>query len=480
MTIEPEDILKLDEILKPCVELTSLSLTLYTTHGTIFLRQNLAKDVSLLIGHHPTVKRLVLCKFEDLIVGYEDKYPLPTSLETLVLSDSILTSTTPHIRDLMISNTCCGCQSDMERCLRFVESQAETLVSLHIDLSMNGQQPTVDRLKRMTKRLAEFNKLQRFMYRVQNLHDILEILIDVMPLIAINQSLNSYSLDSYLWTYDREFLQALQLAMKTTCIGRRRLLDFATVIFHVDEEFQDGFPIVEYEDLWEVVGYRFHLPEDYDCEDNMDDVLYDGIPFVEYEDVCEMVGYQCHLPDNYYCKRDMDEDIEDGIPIGEYEDKCEVVGYKCHFPDDYDCEHDLDGIPIGEYEEVCAGPCRGLWGPMPRNILGASGNLKTIKLLINHDCEHDLDDIPIGEYKEVCEVVGYQCHLPDVYACDMDEDDGCDQRLLINALRYATYKRQTLNLFRNVVVLKWHVSKTQMSMSLGLNLILLSLLFCAS
>src|SRR6218665_2296822 len=277
--IKPEDILKLDEILKPCVELTYLSLTLYTTHRTIFLRQNLAKDVSLLIGHHPTVKRLVLCKFEDLIVGYEDKYPVPTSLETLELSDSILTSTAPHIRDLMISNTRCGCQSDMERCLKFVESQAETLVSLHIDLSMNGQQLTVDRLKRMTKRLAEFNKLQRFTYRVQNVRDILEILLDVMPLIAINQSLNSYSLDSdsYLWRNNREFLRALQLAMKTTCIGRRRLLDRATVIFHVNEEFH----LVEYEDRWEVVGYRSHLPQDYEwCEDNMDDVLHDDIPFV--------------------------------------------------------------------------------------------------------------------------------------------------------------------------------------------------------
>src|SRR6218665_236395 len=221
MTIEPEDILKLDEILKCCVELTSLSLTLYTTHGTIFLRQNLAKDVSLLIGHHPAVKRLVLCKFEDLIFGYEDKYPLPTSLETLVLSDSILTSTTPRIRDLTILNTRCDSQSDMERCLKFVENQAETLVSLHIDLSMNGQQPTVDRLKRMTKRLAEFNKLQRFTYRMPNVRDILEILLDVMPLIAINQSLNSYSLDSdsYLWRYDRDFLQALQLAMKAICMG---------------------------------------------------------------------------------------------------------------------------------------------------------------------------------------------------------------------------------------------------------------------
>src|SRR6218665_1739979 len=279
MTIEPEDILKLDEILKPCVELTSLSLTLYTTHGTIFLRQNLAKDVSLLIGHHPTVKRLVFRYFEDFMVGYEDKYPLPTSLETLELINSILTSSTPHIRYLKISNTRCGCQSDMERCLKFVESQAETLVSLHIDLSTNGQQPTVDRLKRMTKRLAEFNKLQRFTYRVQNVHDILVILRDVMPLIAINQSLNSYSLDSdsYLWRNNREFLQALQLAMKTTCMGTRRLLDFATVIFHVEEEFH----IVENEDRLEVVGYRSHLPQDYEwCEDNMDDVLHDDIPFV--------------------------------------------------------------------------------------------------------------------------------------------------------------------------------------------------------
>jgi len=286
--IKPEDILKLDEILKPCVELTSLSLSLYATDGTTSLRQNLAKDVSLLIGHHPTVKRLVLYKFKDLMVGYEDKYPLPTSLETLELVDSILTSSTPHIRDLTILNTHCGSQSDMEGCLKFVESQAETLVSLDIYLSTKRDQPTVDRLKHMAKRVAQFSKLKSFAYRVENVDNILEILRDVMPLIAVNQSLNSYELrsDSDLRRYDRDFLQSLQLAMKKICVGSERLVDFATVIFLVGKKFQDGFPIVQYEDLWDVVGHQFLLAEDYDCEEDED--FQDCIPIVEYEDVCEV------------------------------------------------------------------------------------------------------------------------------------------------------------------------------------------------
>src|SRR6218665_3748490 len=29
--------------------------------------------------------------------------------------------------------------------------------------------------------------------------------------------------------------------------------------------------------------------------------------------------------------------------------------------------------------------------------------------------------------KTYCEVVGYQCHMSDVYACDMDEDVHCNQ-----------------------------------------------------
>ena len=271
--------MKLDEILKPCVELASLSLSLNTTHGTIFLRQNLANDVSLLISHHPTVKRLVFRYFEDFIVDYEGKYPLPTSLETLELTDSRVdlehwtdASNTPHIRDLTILSTHFGSQSDMERCLKFVESQAETLVSLHIDLSTFEYQPTVDRLKRMAKRLAQFNKLQRFTYHVQNVHDILEILLHVMPLIAINQSLNSYELssNSYLrrYMYDRDLLQALQLAMKTTCMGRKRPLDFAIVIFKVGRVLQHGFPIVEYEELWDVTGYQ---PNSLDREDDTDE-----------------------------------------------------------------------------------------------------------------------------------------------------------------------------------------------------------------
>src|SRR6218665_2628575 len=47
----------------------------------------------------------------------------------------------------------------------------------------------------------------------------------------------------------------------------------------------------------------------------------DGIPISEYEDL----GYQCHMPDDYNCQHDMDEDFQDGIPISEYEKVCEVV-----------------------------------------------------------------------------------------------------------------------------------------------------------
>ena len=283
--------MKLDEILKPCVELVSLSLSLDTNHrqklaNDEILRQNFANDVSLLIIHHPTVKRLVFRNFEDSIVGYEDKYPLPTSLETLILSDSRVyfehwtdASNTPHIRDLTIVKTSCRSQSEMEGCFRFIEGHAETLVSLHINLCMKRHQPTVDRLKRMAKCLAQFNKLQRFTYRVRNVRDILEILLDVMPLIAINQSLNSYSLDCdyEYWRYDRDFLQALQLAMKTVCVGRKRLLDFAIVIVKIGQGFQDGFPIVEYEEycrLWSVFGYQRHFPDredDWDEDDTEED-----------------------------------------------------------------------------------------------------------------------------------------------------------------------------------------------------------------
>ena len=79
---------------------------------------------------------------------------------------------------------------------------------------------------------------------------------DVMPLIAVNQRLNSYELksDSYLRRYDRDFFQSLQLAMKKICSGGERLLDFAIVSFCVYEEFEDGIPTVEYEDLCEVIG----------------------------------------------------------------------------------------------------------------------------------------------------------------------------------------------------------------------------------
>src|SRR6218665_1081796 len=189
MTVHPEDSLKLDEILKPCVELTYLSLHLFTAGRNDALRQQLANDLSLLIDHLPTLKRLVLDGFQDLLVGYWDKYHLPTSLETLALCDSVLmhvdfehgtdASTTSHIRDLTISSYFLyKSPSDINGYLKFVESHAETLVSLHINLSRGEHQPTVDSLKHMAKRLAKFNKLQRFTYHVQNANGILVILLD--------------------------------------------------------------------------------------------------------------------------------------------------------------------------------------------------------------------------------------------------------------------------------------------------------------
>src|SRR6218665_632826 len=287
MTIQPKDILKLDEILKPCVELTSLSLTLSTAELCDALGQRVANDLTLLIGHHPTLKRLVLHNFKDLLVGHWDIYRLPISLETLELKDSILTfvdlehgtdaSTISHIQDLTISNFFLSIRpSEIEGYLKFVESQAETLVSLRINLSRNEYQPTVDRLKRMAKRLAKFNKFQRFTYHVKNVHDILEILLDVLPLI---ESLNSYDLrsDSCLFKHGRDFLQSLQLAMKKICIGRKGLLDFATVIFYACQEFQDGIFIGEYDDLLEVMGYQCHSPDDYDCEHDIDEDFQDDI-----------------------------------------------------------------------------------------------------------------------------------------------------------------------------------------------------------
>jgi len=297
--------LKLDEILKPCVELTtlSLSLTLCTSHRNDTLRQNLANDVSLLFSHHPTVKKVVFCGFEDLIVGYWDKYRLPTALETLVLFKSVLmrvdldhstdVSTTSSIRHIKIlSSTYSVCPSGVEGYLKFVESHAKTLVSVDINLSWNRHQPNVNSLKRMAERLAQFNKLQSFTYYVRNIHDILVILREIMPLIAINQSLNSYSICSRrsFLGYDRDFLQSLRLAMKTICVGRERLLDFAT-IFSDAHKRSNGIPIVEYEDLFEVVGYRCHSPENSDSEQDADDeyVTYD-MPIGEDEEACESVG----------------------------------------------------------------------------------------------------------------------------------------------------------------------------------------------
>src|SRR6218665_209961 len=345
MRIQAEDILKLDEILKPCVELTSLSLTLSTGDLCYALGQRVANDLSLLIGHHPTLKRLVLHNFEDLLVDYWDIYRLPISLETLVLKDSDLTSvglehgtdasTISHIQNLTISNYSWD-MSEIEGYLKYVESQAETLVSLHINLFLCAYQPHVHSLKHMAKFLAKFNKLQRFTYHmenvydildVQNVYDMLEILLDVMPLI---ESLKSYNLSSGSCLYDRDLLQSLQLAMKKICIGRQGLLDFATVIFYACQEFQDGIFIGEYDDLLEVMGYQCHSPDDYDCEHDIDEDFQDDILIREYEEVCEVVGYQCHLPDDYDCERDMDD-----IPISKYEaafilanmkTHCEVVG----------------------------------------------------------------------------------------------------------------------------------------------------------
>src|SRR6218665_1066799 len=296
MTVHLEDILKLDEILKPCVELSSLSLRLITAERNDALRPKLANDLSLLIGHHPTLKQLVLGNFQDLLVGYWDKYRLPTSLETLVLNDSIWmrvdlehcpdASTTSHIRELTISSFSFlpKSPSDINGYLKFVESHAETLVSLHINLSRGEHQPTVDSLKRMAKRLAKFNKLQRFRYHVQNVHDILVILRDVMPLIASNQSFNSYELnsDSGLLNCDGDFLQALQLAMKQICIGRRQVLDFGLVCLEgYDAEFGDGNPTVQYEDIRELEGDRSHS-DDYYYSDyrpmDKDFVFQDVIP----------------------------------------------------------------------------------------------------------------------------------------------------------------------------------------------------------
>src|SRR6218665_1411317 len=33
----------------------------------------------------------------------------------------------------------------------------------------------------------------------------------------------------------------------------------------------------------------------------------------------------------------------------------------------------------------------------------------------------------LANMKTYCEVVGYQCHMSDVYACNMDEDVHCNQ-----------------------------------------------------
>src|SRR6218665_3307886 len=279
MTINLEDFLKLDEVLTPCVELTSLSLELYRANDA--LRQKLANDLSLLIGHRPTLKRLVLYRFCDLLVGYWDKYRLPTSLEILVFDYTILmhvdmehgtdASTTSHIRDLTISSK--TSLSDIEGYLKFVESQAETLVSLHIDFRWCEHQPTVDRLKRMAKRLAKFNKLQRFTYHGQHAHDILMIVRDVMPLIAVIQSFNSFCIRSNYGCWrisaddedDKDILQQLQLAMKKICIVRRRVLDFGTVFLDVyNEEFEDDNPAVPYRDVAELEGYQCHSADDHD------------------------------------------------------------------------------------------------------------------------------------------------------------------------------------------------------------------------
>jgi len=93
-------------------------------------------------------------------------------------------------------------------------------------------------------------------------------------LIAINQSFNSYDIssDSGLLTYNGDFLQALQLAMKKICMGRRRVLDFGTVFLEVDDaEFGDGNPTVQYQDVCELEGYQCHSDDYYDREYYRDD-----------------------------------------------------------------------------------------------------------------------------------------------------------------------------------------------------------------
>lgn len=286
VAVEPEHIFKLDEILKPCVELASLTLIL--RHGRHRLngrlRENLANDVSLLISHHPTIKELVFWGFRDLIAGYGDKYRLPPLLESFKVVDCVLTLvdwehwanayTTSSIRHLTIARRCLSRVSDGDGLLKFVEKHAETLVSLGIQI--NILQPTMDILKRMIKHLAKFNRLQSFTFYVDNVRDMLEFLRDITPSIAVNQSLNSYDLDSCaaLLEYDKDFLQSLQAAMMAMCIQRRRLLDFATVTY-MDNEDHDGIPLVEYEGLHGVAGCRNYFIDN-DCKHDDIDEDVDG------------------------------------------------------------------------------------------------------------------------------------------------------------------------------------------------------------
>jgi len=94
-----------------------------------------------------------------------------------------------------------------------------------------------------------------------------------------------------------------------------------------------------------VLGYQCLSPDD---EHDMDEDFHDDIPIGEYEDLCEVVGFQCHLPDDYDCEHDMDD-----IPISKYEAAfilantktyCEVMGYPCHLPADDDCDMDVDVV----------------------------------------------------------------------------------------------------------------------------------------
>src|SRR6218665_3350164 len=125
--------------------------------------------------------------------------------------------------------------------------------------------------------------------------------------------------------------------MKKICIGRRRVLDFASVLLSVyDEEFVDGNPTVQYQYIRELEGNELdycHSDDDYVCRCYSDDDFDDVIPKTDFQDGIseyEDLAYQCHMPDDYDCQHGMDEDFQDGI--SKYEEVYEVVPY------DYNCD----------------------------------------------------------------------------------------------------------------------------------------------